>query len=40
MPPPVTTKKLTAEQKDVLRRWIADGAPLSTPLVAHSSPKA
>ena len=35
MPPPVTTKKLTPEQKDVLRRWIADGAALSTALVAH-----
>jgi Protein of unknown function (DUF1553)/Protein of unknown function (DUF1549)/Concanavalin A-like lectin/glucanases superfamily/Planctomycete cytochrome C len=26
MPPPVTTKKLTQDQKDVLRRWIAEGA--------------
>ena len=26
MPPPVTTKKLTDAEKDVLRRWIADGA--------------
>jgi hypothetical protein len=26
MPPPKTTKKLTAAQKDVLRRWIASGA--------------
>ena len=26
MPPPVTTKKLSPEQKDVLQRWIADGA--------------
>ncbi len=26
MPPPATTKKLTQEQKDVLQRWIADGA--------------
>ena len=27
MPPPATTKKLTQEQKDVLKRWIAEGAP-------------
>ncbi len=26
MPPPVTSKTLTARQKDVLRRWIAEGA--------------
>ena len=26
MPPPVTTKKLTQEQKDILKRWIAGGA--------------
>ena len=26
MPPPATTKKLSQEQKDVLTRWIADGA--------------
>ena len=26
MPPPATTKKLTQQQKDVLQRWIADGA--------------
>ena len=26
MPPPATTKKLTQEQKDMLQRWIADGA--------------
>jgi hypothetical protein len=26
MPPPATKKKLTAAQKDVLRRWIAQGA--------------
>ena len=27
MPPPSTTKKLTQKQKDLLKRWIADGAP-------------
>ena len=26
MPPPATTKKLTPAQKDVLQRWIAEGA--------------
>jgi hypothetical protein len=26
MPPPVTTKKLTQNQKDILKRWIAEGA--------------
>lgn len=26
MPPPKTGKKLTAQQKDLLKRWIADGA--------------
>lgn len=26
MPPPATNKKLTAEQKDLLRRWVAAGA--------------
>ena len=26
MPPPETKKSLTAEQKDILRRWIAEGA--------------
>jgi hypothetical protein len=26
MPPPTTDKKLTAAQKDLLKRWIADGA--------------
>src|ERR1700739_1890848 len=26
MPPPVTKKKLTAAQKDLLKRWIAAGA--------------
>ena len=26
MPPPMTKKKLTKEQKDLLRRWIKDGA--------------
>ena len=26
MPPPASQKKLTSQQKDLLRRWIADGA--------------
>ncbi len=26
MPPPATTKKLTQQQRDLLRRWIAEGA--------------
>ena len=34
MPPPKSNKKLTAEQKDRLRRWVAAGAPYQ----AHWSP--
>ena len=34
MPPPKSTKTLKPEQKEILRRWIADGRRVSTALVA------
>ena len=35
MPPPKTHKKLTAAQKETLKRWIADGRRVSAALVVH-----
>ena len=36
MPPPSSHKKLTPEQKAILKRWIQDGAVLRTPLGVRS----